>query len=44
MKRNTILKNAIVVTLMMTTAFAGCLGDSDEEVDDSNVIRLAFTV
>ena len=29
---------------MMTTAFAGCLGDSEEEVDDSDVIRLAFTV
>ena len=29
---------------MLTTAFAGCLGDSEEEVDDSNVIRLAFTV
>ena len=44
MKKNTILKNAVVVFLMMTTAFAGCLGDSEEEVDDSNVIRLAFTV
>ncbi len=28
----------------MTTAFAGCLGDSAEEVDDSNIIRLAYTV
>ena len=28
----------------MVTAFSGCLGDSDEEVDDSNVIRLAYTV
>jgi ABC-type phosphate/phosphonate transport system substrate-binding protein len=44
MKRNEILKNAIVVFLLTTTAFSGCLGNSDEEVDDSNIIRLAYTV
>jgi len=41
-KRNAILKNAIVVFLMMTTAFAGCLGDGDDH--DEHIIRLAFTV
>lgn len=37
------MKNTLVVCLLMTTAFAGCLGGGDD-TDDEDVIRLAFTV
>ena len=36
------MANTLVVCLLMTTAFAGCLGGADDNDDD--VIRLAFTV
>lgn len=42
MMKNGILKSSVVVLLLMTTAFAGCL--SEDENEDKEVIRLAFTV
>ena len=41
MKKSGLLKNAIVVCLLMTTAFAGCIGGADSS---DEVIRIAFTV
>ncbi|MEE2812804.1 MAG: PhnD/SsuA/transferrin family substrate-binding protein [Candidatus Thermoplasmatota archaeon] len=42
MLKKKLMTNTLVVCLLMTTALAGCLGD--DETDDEDVIRLAFTV
>ena len=41
MKLKILSQNSIVVALLLTTAFAGCIGGDDSSDD---VIRIAFTV
>ena len=40
MKFNKLSQNSIVVALLLTTAFAGCIGEENSD----NLIRIAFTV